>query len=166
MPQMGLPVNVRYLVVVDVGGRCESSDYSVIAVWRDGDGSRPKEIVAQAERMGQDPETFKKNLTDQQKDYLKDSAAIRKALDLMKEGAVIEEKKEEPAEPAAEEKPAKKAAAKKPAAKKAAAKAEDKAEESSEQADAAKAEDDGAEKKPAKKPAAKKTAKAKETDAE
>ena len=125
-----------------------------------------KEIVSQAERMGQDPETFKKNLTDQQKDYLKDSAAIRKALDLMKEGAVIEEKKEEPAEPAAEEKPAKKAAAKKPAAKKAAAKAEDKAEESSEQADAAKAEDDGAEKKPAKKPAAKKTAKAKETDAE
>ena len=47
MPQMGLPVNVRYLVVVDVGGRSESSDYSVIAVWRDGDGSRPKEIVAQ-----------------------------------------------------------------------------------------------------------------------
>lgn len=47
MPQMGLPVNVRYLVVVDVGGRSESSDYSVIAVWRDGDESRPKEIVAQ-----------------------------------------------------------------------------------------------------------------------
>ena len=44
---MGLPVNVRYLVVVDVGGRSESSDYSVIAVWRDGDESRPKEIVAQ-----------------------------------------------------------------------------------------------------------------------
>jgi len=47
IPQVGRPVNVRYLVVVDVGGRSETSDYSVIAVWRDGDMSRPKEIVAQ-----------------------------------------------------------------------------------------------------------------------
>ena len=41
------PVLIHYYVVVDVGGRTESSDYSVIAVWRDGDGMRPKEIVAQ-----------------------------------------------------------------------------------------------------------------------
>ena len=47
MPQSRSPVEVRYLVVVDVGGRSESSDYSVIAVWRDGDRFRPKEIVAQ-----------------------------------------------------------------------------------------------------------------------
>ena len=40
-------MQVRYMVVVDVGGRSESSDYSVIAVWREGNDSRPKEIVAQ-----------------------------------------------------------------------------------------------------------------------
>ena len=38
---------VRYIVVVDVGGRSENSDYSVIAVWRVGDGSRHHTIVAQ-----------------------------------------------------------------------------------------------------------------------
>ena len=107
-----------------------------------------KEIAEQAERMGQEVETFKKNLTDEQKDYLKDSAAIRMTLDLLKKDAKVEEKKaEEPAEkPAAkaedgeepEEKPAKKAAAKK-------------------------AETE--EEKPAKKPAAKKTA-AKKTEKE
>ena len=47
LPQQGGPVQVRYMVVVDVGGRSESSDYSVIAVWREGNDSRPKEIVAQ-----------------------------------------------------------------------------------------------------------------------
>ena len=47
MPQVGGAVDVRYMVVVDVGGRSESSDYSVIAVWRERDASRPKEIVAQ-----------------------------------------------------------------------------------------------------------------------
>ena len=46
LPEKG-PVLVHYYVVVDVGGRTEMSDYSVIAVWRDGDGTRPKEIVAQ-----------------------------------------------------------------------------------------------------------------------
>lgn len=47
MPLKGEPARVRYIVVVDVGGRSESSDYSVIAVWRDRDDFRPKEIVAQ-----------------------------------------------------------------------------------------------------------------------
>jgi len=102
-----------------------------------------KAIADQAERSGLDVETFKKDLTDEQKDYLKDNAAIQLVLDLLKKDAKILEKKEEKAE----EKPAK--AAKKPAAKKTAAKKaeEESAEESAE-----------AEKKPAKKPAAKKTA--------
>lgn len=48
MPQPGPPTDVRYMVVVDVGGRSESSDYSVIAVWRySEDRSSPKAIVAQ-----------------------------------------------------------------------------------------------------------------------
>ena len=110
-----------------------------------------KEIAEQAERMGQDVETFRKNLTDEQKEYLKDSAAIRMVLDLLKKDAKVTEKKAaEPAEkpvkkPAAKKAPAKKADAetteKKPAAKKSAAKKADADEE-----------------KPAKKPAAKKPA--------
>ena len=110
-----------------------------------------KAIADQAERSGLDVETFKKDLTDEQKDYLKDNAAIQLVLDLLKKDAKILEKKEEKAE----EKPAK--AAKKPAAKKTAAKKaeEEPAEEPAE-----------AEKKPAKKPAAKKTAKKAEETAE
>ena len=110
-----------------------------------------KEIAEQAERMGQDVETFRKNLTDEQKEYLKDSAAIRMVLDLLKKDAKVTEKKDaEPAEkpvkkPAAKKAPAKKTDAetteKKPAAKKSAAKKADADEE-----------------KPAKEPAAKKPA--------
>ena len=121
-----------------------------------------KEIAAQAERMGQPAEEFKKNLTDEQKEYLKDSAAIRKVLDLLKQGAKVEEKKEEPA---AEEKPAKKTAAKKTAAKKEESAEEKPAKKAPAKKAAEKAEGD-AEEKPAKKPAAKKTAKTKEPDAE
>ena len=95
-----------------------------------------KEIAEQAERMGQDVETFKKNLTDEQKEYLKENAAIRLVLDLLKKDARVEEKKEEEST----EKPAKKPAAKK----------------------TKKTEGEEAEKKPAKKTAAKKT----ETDEE
>ena len=47
MPEQGTPVKVRYVVVVDVGGRADTSDYSVIAVWRVADPSRPAAIVAQ-----------------------------------------------------------------------------------------------------------------------
>ena len=47
LPERGGPVKVRYFVVVDVGGRAESSDYSVIAVWRQRMSSRPAAIVAQ-----------------------------------------------------------------------------------------------------------------------
>lgn len=47
MPEKGGAEKVRYCVVVDVGGRSESSDYSVIAVWRVAMPSRPAAIVAQ-----------------------------------------------------------------------------------------------------------------------
>ena len=96
-----------------------------------------KAIEDQAKQIGQEVETFKKNLTDEQKGYLKDNAAIRLVLDLLKKDAKVTEKK--PEEPA-EKKPAKK-----PAVKKTAKKTE--------------AEEAPAEEKPAKKPAAKKAAK-------
>ena len=105
-----------------------------------------KAIAEQAEQMGQETETFRKNLTEEQKNYLKENAAIRLVLDLLKKDAKVTEKKEEKAEEAEEKKPAKKTAAKKTAAKKPAAKKAD-------------AEEAPAEEKPAKKPAAKKTAK-------
>lgn len=106
-----------------------------------------KAIADQAERSGLDVETFKKDLTDEQKDYLKDNAAIQLVLDLLKKDAKILEKKEEKAE---EEKPAK-------PAKKTAKKAEKPAEA---------AEGEAEEKKTAKKPAAKKTVKKTEENAE
>ncbi len=106
-----------------------------------GEAEIEKAIADQAERSGLDAETFKKDLTDEQKDYLKDNAAIQMVLDLLKKDAKILEKKEEKAEE--EKNPAKK-----PAAKKTAKKAE--------AAEDAPAEE---EKKPAKKPAAKKTVK-------
>ena len=108
-----------------------------------------KAIADQAERSGMDVEAFRKNLTDEQKDYLKDNAAIQMVLDLLKKDAKIVEKKAEEAE----EKPAKKAAARKPAAKKAAKEEEAPAE-------------DAEKTKSAKKTAAKKAVKkAEETEA-
>ncbi len=93
-----------------------------------GEAEIEKAIDDQAERSGQDGETFRKNLTDEQKDYLKDNAAIQMVLDLLKKDATILEKKEEKAEEKAEEeKPAKKPA-RKTAAKKS-AKQEENAEE-------------------------------------
>lgn len=47
LPEHHQPVKTRYMVVVDVGGRAESSDYSVIAVWRLRDSRRKDAIVAQ-----------------------------------------------------------------------------------------------------------------------
>ena len=112
-----------------------------------------KAIEDQAKRSGQEVETFKKNLTDEQKSYLKDNAAIQLVLDLLKKDAKIAEKKEEKEE-------------KKPAAKKAAKKTEktedeEKAAKPAKKAAAKKAEKEETEdkeEKPAKKPAAKKTA--------
>jgi trigger factor len=117
-----------------------------------------KAIAEQAKQMGQEAETFKKNLTEEQKGYLKDNAAIRLVLDLLKKDAKIVEKKAE--EAPAEEKPAKKPAAKKAAKKDEEAPAEEKpAKKPAAKKPAKKDEEAPAEEKPAKKPAAKKTAK-------
>lgn len=113
-----------------------------------GEADIERAIVDQAERSGMDVEDFRKNLTEEQKDYLKDNAAIQMVLDLLKDGATILEKKEEKPEEQAEEKPAKKTAARKTK----------KAEEAG--------EDASAEEKPAKKPAAKKAVKKAEDAAE
>ena len=137
-----------------------------------GEAEIERAIADQAERSGRDVEDFRKNLTDEQKDYLKDNAAIQMVLDLLKDGATILEKKEEKPEEQAEEKPAKKTAARKstrkaedagdeasaeekPAKKTAAKKAVKKAEDAAEEAPAE-------EKKPAKKTAAKKKTAAEE----
>ena len=69
-----------------------------------------KQIAEQAERYGQDVEDFKKNLTDEQRAYLKDDAAIAKVLDLMMESATITAKA-----PEAEGKKTEEAAAEEPA---------------------------------------------------
>jgi len=47
MPLPRSPLPVRYMVVVDVGGRADTSDYSVIAVWRMRSAGRREAIVAQ-----------------------------------------------------------------------------------------------------------------------
>ena len=63
-----------------------------------------KQTAEQAKMYGQDPEDFKKGLTDEQKEYLKEDAAIARVLDLLMADAKITEKKtEEPKE--AEEQP-------------------------------------------------------------
>jgi len=115
-----------------------------------------KAIADQAEQMGQEVESFKKNLTEEQKGYLKDNAAIRLVLDLLKKDAKITEKK---AEEAAEQKSAKKPAAKKTAKKDDTEEAPAKKPAAKKTAKKADAEEAPAEEKPAKKPAAKKTAK-------
>ena len=114
-----------------------------------------KEIAEQAKRSGQEEESFRKNLTDEQKNYLKDNAAIRLVLELLRKDAKILEKK--PDEPADEEK---KTPAKKPAKKAAKADSEDaeKPKKTAKKAADAPAEE--------KKPAAKKTAEKKAEDTE
>jgi len=81
------------------------------------------QIAQQAEYVGQDVETFEKNLNAEQREYLSDSAAIQKVVDLLKAGAVI-------VKPAAQEEEKKAPKARKPRAKKTEAKTEEtKAEE-------------------------------------
>lgn len=53
-----------------------------------------KAIADEAEREGREAEEFKKTLSDRQKDYLKDNAAIRKAVDLIVGEAKVEVKDE------------------------------------------------------------------------
>ena len=54
-----------------------------------------KQIAEQAERLNKDVEEFKKTLTDEQRKYLSDTAAIQKVVDLMKADCTVEEKKPE-----------------------------------------------------------------------
>jgi trigger factor len=53
-----------------------------------------KAIQDEAERAGRDVEDFKKSLSDRQKDYLKDNAAIRKVVDMIVKEAKVEVKDE------------------------------------------------------------------------
>lgn len=76
-----------------------------------------KQIAEQAERMGQKVEDFEKTLTDEQRGYLKDSAAIQKVVELLKKDCKVEEKKSETEAAAEDEVPAKKAPAKRRAKK-------------------------------------------------
>lgn len=76
-----------------------------------------KQIAEQAERMDQKVEDFEKTLTDEQRGYLKDSAAIQKVVELLKKDCKVEEKKPETEAAAEDEVPAKKAPAKRRAKK-------------------------------------------------
>ena len=53
-----------------------------------------KAYADEASRVGRDVEEFKKSLNDRQKEYLKENAAIRKAVDLVVASAKVEEKDE------------------------------------------------------------------------
>ena len=66
-------------------------------------------IADQAQRMGREVEEFKASLSDGQREYLKETAGIKKTIDFLKENAKITEKGEEKEEKKAEKKPAKKA---------------------------------------------------------
>ncbi len=58
------------------------------------------QIAKQAERMGQELEAFKAGLTDEQRSYMVDTAAIQKVCDLLKADATINEKADAEAEDA------------------------------------------------------------------
>ena len=70
----------------------------VLEAIRKAEGLEPNEeevdeqIAKQAERMGQELEAFKAGLTDEQRSYLNDTAAIQKVCDLLKVDAKIVEK--------------------------------------------------------------------------
>ena len=137
---------VRAELVIDAIRKAENIEPDEAAI--------DKEIAEQAKRSGQEEESFRKNLTDEQKNYLKDNAAIRMVLDLLRKEAKILEKK--PEEAADEKKPAAKKAGKKAA--KAEAEDEEKPKKTAKKAADAPAEE--------KKPAAKKTAEKKAEDTE
>lgn len=56
------------------------------------------QIAEQAERMGMELEQFEKNLTAEQREYLTDTAAVQKVVDLIKSTATVTEKKPEATE--------------------------------------------------------------------
>ena len=95
------------------------------------------QIADQASRSGQEVEAFEKTLTDEQRGYLADTAAIQKVIDLLKaEAKVTDKKPDEPKEEAPKAKKTSKAKAEKaektekaaPKAKKTAKAKADKAE--------------------------------------
>ena len=109
----------------------------VLEAIRKAEGIEPTEdeikaqIADQAARSGQEVEAFEKTLTDEQRGYLADTAAIQKVVDLLKADAVVTDKAPEaPEEAKAEKAPkAKKTASKTEKAPKAAkAPKEEKAE--------------------------------------
>ena len=53
-----------------------------------------KVTAEEAQRMGREVEEFKASLSDRQKEYLKENAAIRKVVDLVVASAEVEEKEE------------------------------------------------------------------------
>jgi len=59
-----------------------------------------EQIAKQAEQMGQEVETFEKSLTDEQRSYLVDTAAIQKVVNFLKEGVTVVAKEEAKAEDA------------------------------------------------------------------
>ena len=50
------------------------------------------QVEEQAKRLGREVEAFEKGLTDEQRNYLKDTAAIQKVVDMMLAGATVNEK--------------------------------------------------------------------------
>ena len=70
----------------------------VIEAIRKAEGIEPtdeaveEQIKEQAERAGQELEAFKKGLTDEQKGYLKDNAAVQMVVDMMMETATVNDK--------------------------------------------------------------------------
>jgi len=70
----------------------------VLEAIRNAEGLEPNEeevdeqIAKQAERMGQEVESFREGLTEEQRAYLTDTAAIQKVCDLLKAGATVTEK--------------------------------------------------------------------------
>jgi len=114
MKSMYLPEaerRVRANLVIEAVGKAEKVEPTEEEI--------EKAIEEQARNMGQDLEKFRENLTDQQREYLKENAVIRKTLDLMIQDAKIVEKKDEPEtkpveeEKTEEEKPARKTSRKK-----------------------------------------------------
>jgi len=70
----------------------------VLEAIRNAEGLEPNEeevdeqIAKQAERMGQEVESFREGLTEEQRAYLTDTAAIQKVCDLLKAGATVTDK--------------------------------------------------------------------------
>ena len=176
------PEQLRESTRGDAQRRCVNQVVLDAITKAEGFTASQEEIDAKAEeyakQYNQDAETFKKNITEQDRQYIAEDVAIEKTLQFLLDNAKIVEKKETKAK--AKKAPAKKAegeqtpkkttakkpAAKKPAAKKTTAKADADKKPAAKKTAAKKADGESTAKKlAAKKPAAKKTVK-KAEDAE